>query len=305
MKHFIKLFQKVLLLVLVTFVSASGIHAQATYLANEQFSSVLPQGWSVQPASTATTPTWTGTTSLSVSSSYSMHGYVPYNAGDTVELITPYYDCSNYKYVMLKFSHICKVLQSDLCQIMYQEQGIGAYYKWQPLPRDAYKGKSVSYKNTLAFDHNSYEEWQGADTFATASNSWWKEETFDISDYASYTVMRFKFVIKKGSFFGSFIADGWYVDDFQVMASNFPIIPPVVEITSSYSDTVYNTGPFEIEAKVATRSGVSIVRPYLHYEATYNNVVKHDSILMEDIDGGDSLWKATIPQHIFGTSISY
>ena len=133
MRYF-KNFFKVQLFALMMIAAIGGVFAQATYLANEQFSAVLPQGWSVQPASTSTAPTWASNTSLATSGSYSMHGYVPYSTGDTIELITPYYDCSNYRYVMLKFSHICKVLQSDLCQVMYQEQGIGQYYKWRPIP---------------------------------------------------------------------------------------------------------------------------------------------------------------------------
>ena len=304
MRYF-KNFFKVQLFALMMIAAIGGVFAQATYLANEQFSAVLPQGWSVQPASTSTAPTWASNTSLATSGSYSMHGYVPYSTGDTIELITPYYDCSNYRYVMLKFSHICKVLQSDLCQVMYQEQGIGQYYKWRPIPYDAYKGGSPTYRVTQAFDHTTYSEWQSADTFAAAANSWWKEETFDMSDYASYTIVRYKFIIKKGSYFGSFIADGWYIDDFQVLASNYEIKPPKVEILSRFSDTVYTTGPYEIKAKVATRTAAPIVRPYLHYTTLYNNVTKSDSILMEDYDGGDSIWTATIPQHLFGTTISY
>ena len=173
-----------------------------------------------------------------------MHGHVPYNAGDTVEMVTPYYDCSNFRHVMLRFNQICKVLPSDLCQIMFQENYMGS--KWKPIPYDAYEGGAVSYRVNRAFDHSSYDDWQPADTFAAAANSWWKEEVFDLSDYASYSIVRFKFVIKKGTCWTSFIADGWYIDDFQVMGSNFLLKMPVVSISTIFGDTVFNTDPRDL-----------------------------------------------------------
>lgn len=291
---------------LLCFIAASvaGVRAQATYLANETFSASLPQGWSVYPVSTQSAPTWSPDgKGIATSGSYSMHGHVPYNAGDTVEMVTPYYDCSNFRHVMLRFNQICKVLPSDLCQIMFQENYMGS--KWKPIPYDAYEGGAVSYKANRSFDHSSYSDWLPADTFAAATNSWWKEEVFDLSDYASYSIVRFKFVIKKGTCWTSFIADGWYIDDFQVMGSNFLLKMPVVSISTIFGDTVFNTGPYVIRAKVATRSEAPIVHPYLHYTAIRDSVKVTDSISMTDEDGGDSLWTATIPQYVFGTTISY
>ena len=277
--------------------------AQITSLANESFKKSLPQGWSVYPAPTPTAPTWASDTHVAASGKYAMHGYVPYNAGDTVELVTPFYDCSNYKHVQLRFKHICKVLGSDLCQIFYREDNLSS--QWRPIPADAYKGECKAYKANLAFDHSSYGEWQDKDTFAVPSAYWYREEVFDMSDYASYSTVAFKFVIKKGSYFGSFIADGWYLDDFEVTASHFELKLPKVEITSIFSDTVFITGPYVINAKVATRSDVPIVRPWLHYVLQNNSITLSDSILMKDVDGGDSLWTATIPQQVFGTTVIY
>ena len=168
-----------------------------------------------------TVPTWRTTNKVAASGKYAMHGEVPYYAGDTVEMVTPYYDCSNFRYVMVHFNQICKVLPSDLCQIMYQENYLGS--KWKPIPYDAYKGEAVNYRANMAFDHSSYSGWQPADTFVVADNSWWKDEFFDLSDYASYSIVRFKFVIKKGACLNSFFADGWYIDDFQMIASEYPI----------------------------------------------------------------------------------
>ena len=281
-----------------------GVQAQAVSLCNEKFSSKTPQGWSIQPASTSAVPTWTPDKNLCVSANYSMHGYVPFNNGDTAELVTPYFDCSNYKYVTVQFSHICKVLPSDICEVMYQEQGVGIYYQWKPLPADAYKGKSASYARTLTFNHNAYSEWKGADTFATPAADWWKEEQFDMSDYASYTKIRFKFIIRKGTYYGSFIANGWYVEDFKVVASNSLIKNPVVEFQTTFNDTVLTTGPFAIRAKVASRSNTPIKAPQLVYTTTYQKQTTQKALQMTAVEG-DSIWTATIPQQFYGTAISY
>ena len=116
--------------------------------------------------------------------------------------------------------------------------------------------------------------------------------------------MRFKFVIRKGSYPGSFIAAGWYVDDVQLLCAAHAIQPPVVAFTSNIADTVFTTGPFVVNAKVATRTNGPILTPYLHTVTLYSGKSKHDSIKMK-ATAGDSMWTATIPQQYFGTSVQY
>ena len=251
------------------FFSIGAAQAQATYLANVSFSSKNPQGWSIQPTFSQTSPSWQTDTTVCVSSKYAMHGYVPYgSAGDTSELITPYYDCTNYGYVMLRFNQICKVWPSDICEIQYQEDVLGSAYGWKTIPYDAYKGGDPTYRANHCFSHSSYTTWADNDSLAQPNNGWWKQETFDMSDYAGYSKVRFRFIIRKGSNLGSFIAAGWFIDDFQVIASKYELKPPVVEFISNYSDTVYYAGPFTIKAKVATRTAAKIVTPYLAYSVT-------------------------------------
>ena len=43
---------------------------------------------------------------------------------------------------------------------------------------------------------------------------------------------------------------------------------PLVEFTKNFTDTVYMVGPYDFEAKVASRSGAAIIRPWFHYTAT-------------------------------------
>ena len=301
--NILDIFRKAVLpMMLATAIMAA--QAQGTYVCNETFGKNTPQGWSVQPAFSTMAPSWRTEKGLVVSASYAAHGYVPYSAGDTVELVTPYFDCQQYEYVILKFSHICKVLPSDICQVMYQEKGLGVNYKWRPIPNDAYKGKFTGYKANLAFDHSSYTEWKANDTLAQPASGWWKEEIFDMSNYAGYSEVRFKFIIRKGSYMGSYIAAGWYVDDVQLLCAAHAIQPPVVAFTSNIADTVFTTGPFVVNAKVATRTNGPILTPYLHTVTLYSGKSKHDSIKMK-ATAGDSMWTATIPQQYFGTSVQY
>ncbi len=228
MLYFCKIFygtsnMKKLLLPLLFFAAFPLLHAQTTYLCNEKFSSKKPSGWDIIPTYSATAPSWKPDTGICVSTKYAMHCQLPINAGDTATLVTPFFDCTNYKYIQLRFNHICKVLPSDICRIEYQEDVLGTAHKWRPIPYDAYKGGCATYRKDTGFNHSSYKIWADYDTLAKPTNGWWQSETFDMSDYAGYSKVRFRFIIRKGNNPGSYIAAGWYVDDFQVAGSNVPI----------------------------------------------------------------------------------
>ena len=296
--------KKLSLLVTILLSAFIGVQAQGTYLCNEKFSAKKPSGWDILPAYSATAPSWKPDTGICVSEKYAMHGIVPYVAGDTATLVTPYFDCTNYEYVMVRFSHICKLVPSDICRIEYQEDVLGSAQKWRPIPYDAYKGGCATYRQDTGFSHSSYSTWADYDTTAIPTNGWWKQETFNMSDYAGYSKVRFRFIIRKGKDLGSFIAAGWYVDDFQVIVSKFELKPPVVQFLTNLSDTVYSAGPFNVRAKVATRTLAKIMNPYLAYSVTYEGKSKKDSIRMKAVEG-DSIWEADIPQQYYGSVISY
>jgi len=281
---------------LVWVMSITFAKAQIVSIANETFEGSLT-GWTITPGTS-----WRADTNLYVSSHTSYKGIVPIgnNAGDTSVLTSPLYNFSSYSYIWLQFSHICKVSGYDICRIEYKENYGGA--SWAAIPTSSYKGSGV-YTNAM-FNHASYTEWQANDSLATPGNTWWKTENFDVSDEVSYAQVQFRFIITRGTALGTYFVYGWLIDNFNIIASNNPISPPEVAITSTYGDTVFNTGPFEIEAKVATRTPAPLLTPKLYYAATYNNVTTHDSIVMIPI-AGDSMWKAIIPQHMFGTSIVY
>ncbi len=238
----------------------------------------------------------------SLSNSKSLWMLVPIVSGDSIIVTTPVYDCEAYEFVALQFSHICKVSPSDLVRIQYRPDYVGE--TWKDIPSSAYRGKASNYASS-GFNAQSYTIWNNADSTAIPSNSWWKNEVFNLSNQASFAKVQFRFIIKKRDVIGSDISYGWLIDDFKVLGSSFEIDAPVCEFISNVSDTVYNTGPYTIKAKVATRTSAPILPPSLVYTASHPVARVHTETIAMTAYEGDSLWTATIPQHIFGTTIKY
>ena len=176
---------------------------------------------------------------------------------------------------------------------------------WNPIPTSCYLGSDANAYRNNQFSHESYATWIPADSLAVPNNTWWKEEVFDISNEVNYAQVRFKFTIKKGSVVGTHFAYGWLIDNFKITASVYEIKPPEVAFLTNFTDTVYNTGPFTIRAKVATRTIAPIIQPIkLNVAYTYNNITTYDTLIMTPVQG-DSIYSAIIPQKIFGTSIFF
>jgi hypothetical protein len=253
--------------------------------------SLPPTGWSVPFG------TWLPNTLLSVSGQ-SYHGLVPNKTGDSAVLITDYYNCNDYPYVYLRFSHICKVSPDDKVTIEYQESGSS---RWTPIPNSAYRGSATNY-GTTGFNAASYGVWTANNNAAVPQNSWWQEELFNLQQEIGSGTARFRLTIKRGNVAGTQFAYGWLLENFEVLASINPIILPTVQFVSPFAkDTVYNTGPWVINAKVKTNSTAPIVPPWLVWTTSAG---LKDSVLMTMV-AGDSLWRATIPQYVAGTKVTY
>ena len=224
--------------------------------------------------------------------------------GDSVELITPFYDLTNYAYAYLRFSHICKVSDSDEVTIEYKEDYVGS--KWTKIPATDYRGNSLTYRRTGQFNHTSYNTWKSNDMMARPENSWWKTESFNISEDVAYAKVQFKFKIKKKGTVGTNFAWGWFIDDFELTCAVSPINPPIVEFVSPFTEgTVYSTGPHTIYAKAAKRTVLPILTPKMYVNYTsYSGLQTRDSMLMTPYDG-DSMWMASIPQQNIGTQVAY
>jgi len=290
MKKFISL----LSLVLLVF---SG-YTQDTTIAFEKFGSI-PVGWTVTPSGS-----WDLDYSLYQSDSSSICGYVPNLPGDSTVLMSPYYDFRNYSYVFLRFNQICKVVGTDICKIYIQENHTGA--RWRELPTSVYQGINPSAYQNARFSQMSYPNWIPNDSLAIPTYAWWRTELFDLTNEASYAQVRFKFVIKRGNGSATHFAYGWLIDDFELIASQYEIKPPLMEDLSTISDTVYQTGPFAVIVRISPQTIYSMVQPInliVKYQHP-NHPTVIDTIQMTMIDG-DTIFAAMIPQKIAGTTITY
>ncbi len=290
--------KRLVTLLMLVMMCVSVMHAQTVIVLSETFNG--------NTHSFTSTPgtAWQQSSIAAMSDSKFIWSSVPSLNGDSVILTSPICDFSSHANVVVRFRHICKVSPVDEVRFEYRLDAVGSYGAWRPVPASAYKGTAANY-STTGFNAASYEAWKVNDSLATPNASWWMEESFDLTDQVSLDRAQFRFIIKKGTVQGSNISYGWLIDNFQALGSSVPMVNPVVEFVSPFTkDTVYNTGPFTIRAKVATRTISPIVAPYLVYTSTLNNVTSTDSVLMTAYSG-DSLWEATLPQFLAGTSVSY
>jgi hypothetical protein len=250
---------------------------------------------------------WKTDTNYHVSYPNSFRGKVPHNMQDSIILETSVYDFESYGFITLRFNHICKVSPRDTVRLEYRINDAGTLMgAWRSIPQDAYLGSSTNYTTSANFSAASYAVWQANDSTAYPTQLWWRSEAFDLSYYLRYYKVQFRFLIKRGNVPNTQISYGWLIDDFELIASTNPADLPVVEFLPVFpQDTVYSTGPYTINAKVATRTTLSIKQPYLKYTAIRNGIhVETDSILMQNLSG-DSIWSATIKQFLLETEVSY
>ena len=266
--------------------------------------SLPPSGWTIAAGSWKTNTVF-HLPGSSVSSPQSYQGLVPHQAGDSTILVTPIFDCSQYNNVFVRFSHICKVSPLDSAWVEYRVNAGPLMGQWNPLTWDMYRGLAPDYFRT-GFSARTYPEWQANNATVIPHVSWWREELFDLRDYANFARVQFRFVILHKTVQGTQVSYGWLLDNFELMAANYPITPPTVRMVEPLvKDTAYGTGPWDIFAKVKTNTAAPIQTPCLNYVATYNGKqVDTGTVLMTPVSG-DSLWKASVPQYTIGTEVAY
>ncbi len=276
--------------------------AQVTVVGSENFDGTSH----TFSATTMNGATWTIDQSYYYNGTKSIGGAIPIFTGDSIVLTSPIYDFSLYGWVEMSFAHICKVSVLDECKVQYRLDAMGPMGAWKDIPATAYKGTGRNY-GAVGFNANSYDIWNAADSNAMPVNStWWQSELFDVTNEVSYDRAQFRFVLKRTATAATLVNYGWLIDAFQVRASTYEIKPPVVQLLNTYKDTVAYTGPYVVNAKVASRTAAKTVTPKLYWTAVQPNGMGtvNDSIAMTAYEG-DSLWTAYIPQYVFGTSISY
>ncbi len=290
--------RRIFIYLLVFFLfSQSGMSQSGIQTWTENFDDINSINLSAIPANG-----WKINNKYYTSSQNSYRAVVPNMMGDSVILQTPVYNLTGMDYVVMRFKHICKVSPGDIVRIEYRITA----QTWKPIPKEDYMGNAVNYDISKAFNAASYITWQKGDSLAIPDQSWWKEELFDLSNtVGNDPSVEFRFILKRDTIQGTQISYGWLIDDFEVKAAPHLLKDPVVAFIYPFvKDTVYNVGPWNINAKVKTTTPARIEHPSLIYTAVNNQGTFTDTLLMTPV-AGDSLWRATIPQLIEGTKVTY
>ncbi|MDD4214312.1 MAG: lamin tail domain-containing protein [Bacteroidales bacterium] len=218
---------------------------------------------------------------------------------DTAYLTTVPFTTVGYTSVLLRFSHICKIELLDAGEIEVSVNN----GPWIKLTGDHYinPGNSQFENNGNKFNTNTYPlNWQPAINGVMPTQSWWKNEIFNISAIAANSSnVRIRFLLRDGNSNGSSTCHGWYIDNISVTASADEIIPPkITVIPVIIQDTVFNTGPFDIYAHITDSSGIDTA--YIVYKLNNGTEMVEPMIWISD-----STYKGTIPSYTYTNKIDY
>jgi hypothetical protein len=290
---------KKLLLFVVAVIMAQIVAAQ-TVVFQETFEPPSLGAGLVSSADSAGVPTtnftpWALSTHLAKSGTRSDSNRV--QTGKTIYLTSTSFSTTGNSYVILEFSHICKLFFSDGGMVEVSNNN-GA--TWTTLGPAQYLGTGVMIQSK--FSENSYgNDWFPGDTITKPTNSWWKTEKFDISSIAANQPnvrIRFKY-IGSGNPAGAG-RYGWLIDEVKVTAAPSELIPPTITMNTYPTDTVYSAGPYNVSAYVKDNTGVDTV--WLSYQIGNGAFINLGMTKSPTID---SLYSCSIPFPGWGKKITY
>ncbi|MFH0866248.1 MAG: GEVED domain-containing protein [Bacteroidota bacterium] len=176
-------------------------------------------------------------------------------ANDSSFLATSAFSTVGNYYVILEFSHICKIEFFDNAIIQVSNNN-GA--SWTQLMASQYLGTGQFAANGNKFASTSYADWVPGTPSAVPTNSWWKTEQFDISSLvANSSQVKVRFKLSDGNGTGAGGNYGWLIDDIKVTMNFSELIPPVITLLPpNYTGTVYSLGPYSVKAKITDVSGI-------------------------------------------------
>ena len=242
--------------------------------------------------SSGTSATWSITNTLSVSGSFSDSAVV--GLSDSLYLESTAFSTIGYSFIAFNFSHIAKISFFDRAIVEYSTDS-GA--TWSLLTSSEYNG--TGFLNQNAFSAVSYTAWDIANATSTPTSSWWRAENYDLSSAAGFNNVKVRFTLIDADNNGAVNHYGWLLDNVEVIGSPCEIIPPSIQFTGNVLiDSVYNTGPFIIEADIQDASGINSAS--LIYTLNSGNP---DTISMSNSMG--NTYQATIPAANIGDTICY
>lgn len=164
-------------------------------------------------------PLWSLNTTLSNSGTQSYHNEV--STGDTSYLTTSTFSTSGNTFVVLEFAHICKIGVFDGGII---EVSVDNGTTWTQLTGNEYLGTGQFGTMGNRFVAASYPTlWQASDNLAIPDNTWWRQESFDLSAIAGNQAdVQIRFVLYDGmNPPGSGGNYGWLLDDIKVTVMTY------------------------------------------------------------------------------------
>ncbi|MFC2111477.1 hypothetical protein ACFLQ5_03400, partial [Bacteroidota bacterium] len=280
--------KKTIFNLILTLGLSSGLLAQTTVL-TENF-----EGTTFSVSST-------GSANWAISSSFSVSGTKCdsariINSGDSAILTTNTFSTSGSSNVLLEFNQICKLEFYDAGII---EVSADNGSSWTKITSTYYLGNGQFGTIGNRFCAVSYVDWAVVNNNAIPTNSWWKAEVFDISALVANTSqvkVRFKIMDINNS--GGVGTYGWLIDDIKITVASGEMIPPSVSLNLPIlTDSVYNTGPFDIYADIADASGIDTAM------VVYTINSNTDTVGMTLQSGNTYL--GSIPSQPYNTDICY
>ena len=222
--------------------------------------------------------------------------------GDSSLLTTISFSTINNFFISLNFKHICKINVADAGTVEVSNDNGTSWTQLTAAQRTSPTGgfatnvfNSATYGQTAA----GWFPQIGNDT-VTPTQSWWKAESFDISaltQNAANVKIRFKLKDRNGN--GNQGNYGWLIDDINVVASFYELIPPRIAWAPPIVQAdQYFLGPFVISDTITDASGIDTA--FLFYTVNGGSQI---TVGMSNTTG--NIWQGTIPAMNDGDTVCY
>ncbi len=221
--------------------------------------------------------------------------------GTTTYLESNTFDLTGQFFAILSFYHIGRLDFFDAATVEVSNDG---GVNWSQLTCQEFDSTLVDYPafcgQANTFSSATTLDWAPGVPATVADNSMWHFARFDISALVGNQAnvkLRFKLEDRNGGGSGGY--PGWFIDDVCVNAAPCELNPPTIALsTPVLQGTVYNLGPFDVNATITDGSGI------LSANITYyvNGVLQNTSPMT--IVGPD-LYNATIPAVNDGDTVCY
>lgn len=279
---------KLLMIIWGVLISTFSLQAQTTVLSEDfetlplDLNSSGTSNWARSTLLAAGVGTYCDTSVVDTAA----HAYLTTNSFSTL---------GNYM-VRLEFDQICKI---ELFDGGYIEYSLDGGTTWIVVTSTYYQGSGSMASNK--FTANSYTStWVASDFDTIPNNTWWKHETFELGSLVgnqANVMLRFRLSDLNNN--GANTHYGWALDNVLItMALSESTPPSITQLPTIWQDTLYQTGPFEVKAKINDLSGIDTA--YVVY--TINGGA--DNFVGMNVLNVDT-FATTIPAQAYNTRIDY